>query len=254
VEGVMSAHQIRVRPSGNRFFIDLHICVARNVGFETSHQIAEAVEAAVRKAVENSDVVVHVDPRPAGDEELSERARVIAANLGVPVHDVHFHKQDDKLHLSLDIEVDASLPLDKAHDVSKRLEQALRAGIPEVHHVHTHIEPHRPEEVKTASLGHDSSRLVEELKKAARTVKGIVDCHEVEIEDAGAKELIVSLHCTFAGGASIEQAHQAASEVERKLRSKYPAIQRVLVHTEPRPHRDPARRSLGEGGVEKKRH
>jgi len=233
VEGVTGIHGIRVRASGNRYFIDLHVCVPRNTGLEPSHVIGESVEAAVEKAIANSNCIVHVDPSALVEEKLSDRVRVVAANHGIPVHSLHFRNQDGKLHLDLDLEVDASLSLDQAHALSKRLEQSLRAEIPEIHHVHTHIEPRRPEVETTNTLNEEDLPLAREIRAVVRQMPGVIDCHAVEVERAGHDEYIVSLHCTFAENASIEEVHRVASAVERDLKLEYPSIRRVLVHTEP---------------------
>jgi cation diffusion facilitator family transporter len=233
VEGVTGVHSIRVRPSGNRLFIDLHVMVPRNTGLEPSHRIGEAVEAAVEKAIASSNCIVHVDPSEFEDEKLSDRVRVVAANHGVPVHSLSLRNQDGKLHLDLDLEVDARLSLEEAHAISKRLEQSLRAEIPEIHHVHTHIEPRRPDVEKTATVSSDDSPLIKEIRDVVRTMPGVMDCHAVEIERAAHDDLIVSLHCTFPEDASIEAVHRTASAVERELKAEYPSIRRVLVHTEP---------------------
>lgn len=233
VEGVLDIHDLRVRPSGNRTFVDLHVSVPRNLGFEASHRVAETVEAAVEGAVSNCDVVVHVDPRPEDEEDLADRVRAVAVNQGVYVHDLSFHSQDSHLHLALDLEVDGNLSLDEAHLVSQRLEQSLREEIPQVHQVHTHIESRLPEVEPAEALGTDSARLAEEVREVTRTVEGVMDCHEVDIGRSDNSEFIVSLHCTFANEATIEQVHRAASAVEKELKARFPAFRRVLVHTEP---------------------
>jgi len=196
----------------------------------------------VEKAIANSNCIVHVDPSPIEEEGLADRVRVVAANHGVPVHSLHFRTQDGKLQLDLDLEVDARLSLEEAHAVSKRLEQSLRTEIPHLHHVHTHIEPRRPEVETTDTLKPDDSPLMKEIRDLVRVMPGIVDCHAVEIErlgktrpaESGGEEYLVSLHCTFPENATIEEVHQTATAVERELQLEYPSIRHVLVHTEPR--------------------
>ncbi len=239
VDGVIGVHHVRVRPSGNRLFIDLHVCVARNLGFEPSHRIAEAVENAVRAGVPDSDVIVHVDPRPGGEEPLADRVRVVSANIGVPVHHLHLHKQNGKVHLDLDLEVDADLSLNDAHQISRRLERSIRAEVSEIDHVHTHIEPRRVELERTDSLGADAALQAKKIREIVQGMPYVVDCHAVEVERIASGEtlpvggLVVSLHCTFAQNASIEDVHASASAIERSLKQKFPEIRRVLVHTEP---------------------
>jgi cation diffusion facilitator family transporter len=234
VEGVSGVHEIRVRSSGARLFIDLHICVARNLGLEPSHRIADAVEAAVRGAVSNSNVIVHVDPRPADEEKLADRVRVVAANQSVPVHHLHFHSVNGELHLTVDLEVEAGLSLDTAHEVSKRLEQSLRAEIPELRQIHTHIEPRRSDVQPADGLGRNSRKIERQVQEVVKGMKGVLDCHEVEIGRSDDGRLMVSLHCTFPDDAKIEEVHRTASRIERALRGRFTNFREVFVHTEPR--------------------
>src|SRR5581483_107419 len=64
VGGVLEIDRVRIRRAGNRFFADLSIGLARNVTFQRSEQMAEAVTSAVHRILPDADVVVHSVPRP----------------------------------------------------------------------------------------------------------------------------------------------------------------------------------------------
>ena len=79
LEGVNSAHDIRVRRIGTKDFVDMHIEVPRTCTHARAHKVATKVENKIREALPNSDVLVHVDAIESGNETISDRIRLIAA-------------------------------------------------------------------------------------------------------------------------------------------------------------------------------
>src|ERR1700692_1440931 len=63
VDGLLEVDRVRIRRAGNRYFADLSIGLARNVTFQRSEQLADAVTEAVRNVLPDRDVVVHSIPR-----------------------------------------------------------------------------------------------------------------------------------------------------------------------------------------------
>jgi divalent metal cation (Fe/Co/Zn/Cd) transporter len=43
------------------------------------------------------------------------------------------------------------------------------------------------------------------------------------------------MHCHLPASVSVEDAHRIAEHVETSIRSELPLVQRVTIHTEPRP-------------------
>jgi cation diffusion facilitator family transporter len=78
VEGVINPGKVRLRRSGARIFVDMTIEVDRNLSFERTHAIAEAVEARIQALTPGADVVIHTDPREVERENMARRIRAIA--------------------------------------------------------------------------------------------------------------------------------------------------------------------------------
>ena len=51
VGGVLEVDRVRIRRAGNRYFADLSVGLARNVTFQRSGQLADAVTAAVHEVL-----------------------------------------------------------------------------------------------------------------------------------------------------------------------------------------------------------
>jgi len=60
--GVTSAHDLRTRSSGRHTFIQLHLEMDGSMTLHRAHQISDEVEASIRKAFPNAEVIIHEDP------------------------------------------------------------------------------------------------------------------------------------------------------------------------------------------------
>lgn len=55
-------HALRTRRSGPDRFIDLHLCVSKNLTVEEGHALADHVEKDLRNALPRSNVSIHIEP------------------------------------------------------------------------------------------------------------------------------------------------------------------------------------------------
>jgi cation diffusion facilitator family transporter len=223
--------RLRLRESSGRYFADAVVAVPPARAVVEGHAAADEVEAAVRGALGDSDVVVHVEPRRRG---LDLRDRVLAAALAEPLvreaHDVTMFEDEGRVTVSLHLKFPGDLPLAEAHRIAERVEAAIGAE-PAVDEVQTHLEPleqpleRRPADGAGASeqLGRVEGVVRERLGGPPRSVRLIPT-------DAG---LVVFLTVGVGENASLADAHALASELEEALRREQPGIADVVVHTEP---------------------
>lgn len=64
IDMVLDCHAVRVRHSGPRYFVDLHITLDGSLTLQTAHDLTEQVERTVIEILPGADVTVH--PEPAG--------------------------------------------------------------------------------------------------------------------------------------------------------------------------------------------
>ncbi len=63
VEGVMDAHDLRVRTSGGFYQVEIHIVVDGQLTVVEGHGIAKTVERSLVEEMDELDrIIVHVDP------------------------------------------------------------------------------------------------------------------------------------------------------------------------------------------------
>ena len=68
---VRNVHDLRTRSSGLTSFIQMHLELDGDITLEQSHVISDAVEADIRAAYPQAEVIIHQDP--AGVDETRAR-------------------------------------------------------------------------------------------------------------------------------------------------------------------------------------
>jgi cation diffusion facilitator family transporter len=232
VEGVISTGQVRLRRSGALVFVDMTIEVDRSLSFERTHAIAEEVEARIQAILPGADVVIHTDPREGERETMARRIRTIAERNQVPVHNISVHEDRGEIHVDLHLEVDDHLLLHQAHDLASHIEQDLRGAIPAIKRVNTHIESRGTGVGSGLDVTAEEGALVERVRKITDAVAGRTCCHNILIRRQG-DWFAVSLHCGFERNLPVIEAHRLSSRIEEALKKEIPAIEQVLIHTEP---------------------
>jgi divalent metal cation (Fe/Co/Zn/Cd) transporter len=225
--------RLRVRESGGHYFADAVVAVPPGQAIVEGHGTADAVEAAVRDALPDSDVVVHLEPRREG---LDLRDRVLAVALAEPrvreAHDITIYEHDGRNSLSLHLKMAPDVPLGEAHDVAERIEAALRAE-PGVEDVHTHLEP--LEQPVAARPGEAGDAPEEEQRE--RITQLVFDRtgqppRELRLLHA-AGGLVVFVSVAVPADMTLADAHELASRLEDDIREGQAHMQDVVVHTEP---------------------
>jgi cation diffusion facilitator family transporter len=219
--------RLRMRQAGGKQFADVVIGVSPGAAVGQGHAAADAVEAAVERALPNADIVVHVEPI----EDATLRERVHAAAVGVPrvreVHNLSLVDVDGKTELSLHVKLPGDLPLDEAHAIAEQLEAAICAAVPEIAGVQTHLEP-LAETAEAREVHADAAAVVERVVaeatgKPPRALRFLRT-------DGG---LVAYLTLGLDGGSRLQEAHAQASEIEERIRAERPDVADVVVHTEP---------------------
>jgi cation diffusion facilitator family transporter len=232
VEHVRECGPLRLRMSGPTTFIEITVRVAPDIPAGLAHQVTTQVEEAVAPLCRPCDVIVHVEPLPAEDG-LVGQVKAIAAEAGLAVHDLRVHRLADGYHVNLDLELSPSLSLEEAHGLTTAFEERLRARLPELAAIETHIEvapalPNGPGEEVTA----DYQEIVQEVERVVAAQEGVTGCHDIRLRRVDGL-LYASLHCLCPATVSMEQAHLCSTQIEGRLHEALPQVAHFLVHVEP---------------------
>jgi cation diffusion facilitator family transporter len=237
VRGVVAIDRVRVRPAGDKRFVEVDVGVSRTLPLDRVAALKSAISDAIRAAMPRAEVNVITEPRALDNETVMERVMVIARNKALAVHHVTVHDIGGSLSVSLDLEVDRKLTLGAAHEVASELEAALREELGPQVEVETHIEPLEaprtagreapPERVKAVALS---------LGEIAASSGMIRDVHDVRVRETDEGE-VVNFHCQVDPELTVQAVHDKVDDVERAMRQRSPSIKRVIGHAEPRAER-----------------
>ncbi|MGA9208228.1 MAG: cation-efflux pump [Terriglobales bacterium] len=230
VESVVDVDRVRIRRAGNRYFADLSVALRRNVTFQKSEQVAEDVEEAVHHVLPDADVVIHPIPRAPREENLFDRIRGVAARSNLNVHEVNVQDFGGFLHVEQHLELDEGMPLKEAHDLVTRLEGDIRAEVPQISSILTHIES-EPAHIEATDEIRDPA-LESRLRRIAGQFPEILDMHEITLKRAGS-HINVSCHCTLPDTLPLARVHDISTELEIRFKQEEPELFKVLIHTEP---------------------
>ena len=229
---VVETRRIRVRHAGGRHFVDLVIAIPADAGLAQAHTVADEIENAIRSRLPGADVVVHVEPA-AIEGDLRERATVAA--LDIPevreVHNVRLVHVDGRYELSLHVKLPRDLSLETAHAIVERLEAAIRAAVPEVRVVHTHIEPLSRTDWASKPSPDEGAEARSAIDDVVRQITGQPPAR-VRFRD-GEQGRLAFIDVLLPGEQPLPAAHRRAGKIEEAVRERCGDLADVIVHTEP---------------------
>jgi cation diffusion facilitator family transporter len=235
VNGVLSVGRVRLRRSGSNYFVDLTLGLPRNVTFQRSEQITMVATDTVQRLLPGADVVIHTVPTATLGESVFDRIRAVAARSNLAIHDVSVQQYDGALHVEQHLEVPETMPLREAHDIATALEMAMRAEIPGIATLLTHIES-EPATIATTAQLDPSKNLENQLRATASHFPEILDIHEISLTrgHGGASNSVqVNCHCTLPDDLPMAAVHEIITNFESEFRLDHPQVARVFIHPEP---------------------
>ncbi|MGZ4410666.1 MAG: cation diffusion facilitator family transporter [Gaiellaceae bacterium] len=232
LEPPVELRRLRMREAGGKRFADVVIGVSPGAAVGEGHAAADAVEAAVQHVLRGGDVVVHVEPA-ADQAELRERLRSAAMSVrGVrEVHNLSVLQVGDRTEVSLHLKLPGDLTLERAHAIGSEVERAVGTEMPELSRVQTHLEPLTEE-------GAGEQPPLEEIRRDREIILQIVrdltggpprGLRFLRTPEGLFAYLTLGLERT----STLAEAHERASEIERRIHERRPEISEVIVHTEP---------------------
>lgn len=232
VDGLLEVDRVRIRRAGNRYFADLSIGLARNVTFQRSEQVADAVTQAVHDVLPDADVVVHPIPRALRSENIFDRVRAVATRHNLNVHDVSVQELGGRLLVEQHLEMDEHLTLKQAHDQVSALESEIRRDIPEISSILTHIES-EPATIEAGDEVARDSRMEKRIRAITSEFPEVLDMHDIEVKRVRDR-LYASCHCTMSDELPLARVHDIQTDLEKRFKQEFPNLFRVLIHPEPR--------------------
>jgi|YNPBryunderm2012_1023409.scaffolds.fasta_scaffold04127_8 cation diffusion facilitator family transporter len=237
IPGVRHVRGIRSRGSATAAHLDLSIQVNPTLNTAQAHEIADQVEQRIIADVPGIvEVLVHIEPAPVERppwKRVVQTVRLLADTIGINIHNVRLHTEpDESLTLTLHVEVNADLTLAEAHTLVDAFEAKIRANLPEVGAIVTHIDPMITELQLERGVNGDEDTLRRQIIHRAEQIVGPGLCQSVTLHRIGRK-IMAALTVMQPADQSILESHRIAEMIRSDLLTQQRQISTVLVHVEP---------------------
>ncbi len=232
VPAVQRVVRVRSRGPADAAYVDIDVQIAPETTADRSAAIADAIREKVVDHLDGvAEVEVHFVPEQEAVPDYALTARARADALGLSTHEVRVSEGPAGKMLDLHVEVPPGQTLASAHDQVTRLEQNIRASLPDVADVVTHIEPAFVETQDAASLS-DADALAARAESLLRVHFPRSHWHHLRVtpQDDG---YALALHVTMPANITVEAAHEFTESAEILLRTELPELERVTIHAEP---------------------
>ena len=229
--GVSKVVRVRSRGTEDAVHVDLEVQMASNISTEYASNITDRIRERLEQRFPHiAEVQVQIIPDNSHQPDYLTAARAAADALGLGVHEISGVVTPQGKVLEMHVEVPPAVTLREAHRQIDLLELRLRER-PEIADVVTHIEPAEFASAMPA-VSADATQLHVDALTKLRHQFPQGDWHDSNIR-RDRTGYALTLHCHLPGDISIEMAHQIAEEAELYLRTQFPQIHRVTIHTEP---------------------
>ncbi|MAS35988.1 MAG: hypothetical protein CL610_18415 [Anaerolineaceae bacterium] len=236
VPAVTNVVRVRSRGSTDAAHIDVDVQVAPEMTAGQTSAISDAIRNHLKNQLPGvTEVEVHFAPNEPADPDYALLARAQADGLALTTHEVVVSDSPQGKVLEMHVEVPPGQTLADAHEQVSQLEQAVKAHVPELADVVTHIEPALTD---TSNAAADSGVLQESQMVQTRVLQELeqhypdLDWHQVNVYPLEGG-FALNMHVTLPSQMSVEAAHRIAENVEILLRTNVPLVERVTIHTEP---------------------
>ena len=218
IEPPIQLKRLRMRSAAGRHFADVVIAVSPEAAVGQGHAAADAVEAALERALPETDVVVHVEPT---EEDAVTRELAYAAAMKVrrvrEIHNISVLQVDGRTEVSLHLKLPGDSSLEEAHRVASEVEHAIEEALPGVDTVRTHLEPLAEEaEGRGVAAAADAAAVTRVVQE---TIGGPPrELRFLETDEGLVVFLTIGLDSTL----PLAEAHARASQVEERIRRDLP--------------------------------
>jgi len=210
--------------------VDAVCAVSPDAKVTDADTIASRIETNLTKLLGKATVMIHVEPLEWDlpiEVQVRNATNLVEGAKGV--HNLSVTSVEDGIYVTLHVQVDPSLPLDKAHEIARSVEQGIEKSVPRIRQVTVHLEPLLPE------IG--EGQIVED-KHVSDTVRSVIVRYPEVLKISAIAtyraegKLHINVHCLFRGDEPISEVHEIISKIEESVREEFEnAI--VTIHPEP---------------------
>lgn len=216
--------KLRVREVGNKAYIELVVAVPRELHVDTAHDIAEAIEELIAKALPGAETAVHMHPTETEPDSHEMLVRRIALTHRFGVHGLVLMQAEQGYTVFADLELPGGASLDSWHVAIQafRKEVRLRLGAARVE---VHVEPDLRE---IPAYSTPVPENWEQLVRKAMISSGAPLPAAITLCTQGVQRFCI-ISIPQEGALSVQESHERLSGINRKLREALPPVARIIV-------------------------
>lgn len=237
VKGVLEASNVRIRPSGPNYFIDLNVGIGRNESHRVVHSIVHEIRERLMEKIPNSDIVIStfpVDVQGTGGKEMFHTVKKIVDRFPVctNIHNIHIYEVGGRNYIAIHIEVKEKLSLEESHELSHAIGDLIQSSVENVEDVSVNFEYVEQNHIRAVDITGESGELIERIKSLIDIGCDNGGCHDVKVYRQDDK-LTIFLHCELNKSYTTEKTEQVTKSVTEKIRSSIGNVDRIHIHFEP---------------------
>jgi len=237
INGVLDVANVRIRPLGVSYFIDLNVGIGRNESHRVVHSIVHEIRERLQKKIPNSDVVIStypIDIPGMEDNEVYHTVKKVVDKFPIctNIHNIHIYEVSGKKNIAIHIEVKKSMSLNESHELSHEIGGLIQDELKDVEDVSVNFEFVKQSHILAEDVTGQSRELVTQVESLINRVPDKLNCHDIKIYSDG-NEITMFLHCEISGDYSTEKIELISKNISKKIRGNRDNIRDVHIHVEP---------------------
>jgi divalent metal cation (Fe/Co/Zn/Cd) transporter len=227
---VLKVKELRVRRVGDVTYVDAVIAISPHHGIREADTIASKIESNLAKLLGKSSILIHLEPLEWGvpvESKIRDVASKVDGARGL--HNLSITRIGEGIYVTLHVQVDPTLPLDRADSIADSIEKGIEDSVPGVRQVTVHLEPSMPETNRGTIV--DDKYISGKVRAVIQAYPDVIEVSAITTYMTG-ETLHINVHCLFAGDARISEIHEMISRIEESVRQKF-ANAIVTIHPEP---------------------
>jgi cation diffusion facilitator family transporter len=230
-KGICECENLKVRKSGEKFFVEATLKVPDYMSLEEAHEITAKIEENIRKTLGNAQTTFHIEPAQTQKMPTKKLVEKLATEVsGVKeAHEINTAYTKGKLYITLHARVDPKLSIQEAHEIAEKIEDKINEKIGDIENVTVHIEPFDTKVRKGSMVDEDEIKVI--IRETAENYRQAFRIKRI-VTYVADKKRYINIDCCFTRQISIEEAHRIASQIEDNLKKHF-AETIVTVHMEP---------------------
>lgn len=236
-EGVYEVGNVRIRPSGPTYFIDVNVGIHKHESHRVIHTIVENIRENIDRAVKNCDTVVSTYPvqtAPDNDREIYHAIKKIVDRFPTctNIHNIHVFEVSGKKCIAIHLEVKQNLTLHESHALSHQISDLVQQSLPDVVDVSVNFEYVEQQNIVAEDVTEVSQDIIRQIEAVINQHPEKLNCHDVKVYRQGQKRILF-LHCELAEDYNTENIEEISRNITQKIRSLIQEVESVFIHVEP---------------------